>query len=312
MAVYDKRVLDRANQFIDETINPVTGATIAGAIDWNGAAQLSIRPWTKWDDNASVYGAVAYSNGCADWVEHFNADMDDQLTAIRATIPAHPNTIAPNNNWDSVVLDTDTLGYVFSNEVVNTVHYQPRVINNVTYYPYKPGWTNYRMWTSNDYTGEHVIYSAGVDCSGFLERCVSYADNQYQLGERLSGDEIISGTWQANASGERLTWCISAKDMQYHRHTHDEIGTLSWEVTNRNLLVPGDILFRSHAEGDAHVVIISKITYPTKSRTITGGSANVVVIEATAGQNQEWHVMNTQKWSILGNNYTPRRLKINN
>ena len=120
--VYDKRLLWRANLYLDECVNHTTGATIAGATDWNNrnpwyqdnsnlqnynpwgisqtggadvdGGQIDIQEWTRFDDstgpgasltaldNGEVYGSVAYSWAGADTPFHFNQDMLDQKDCI--------------------------------------------------------------------------------------------------------------------------------------------------------------------------------------------------------------------------------------
>ncbi|MEJ2629001.1 MAG: hypothetical protein P8078_10640, partial [bacterium] len=149
-AVYDKIMLDRLNLFIDERVNPITGMPVEyqgndsidewlerlGENDWNGRKQenYEIYPWTKFRDNSVVWGAVAYSYGCGDSVDDFNADMWDQYDTLQywylydeegeqwdwdITFP-HPvyeidveNTRAPNNNWDVYMHGTTAGGITY-------------------------------------------------------------------------------------------------------------------------------------------------------------------------------------------------------
>jgi hypothetical protein len=62
--VYDKRLLDTAKQFCNN--------------------DAGISDWTRWNDGETVTDAVAYSWGCADSVEDFNMDLDEQRRAISA------------------------------------------------------------------------------------------------------------------------------------------------------------------------------------------------------------------------------------
>lgn len=62
----------------------------------------------------------------------------------------------------------------------------------------------------------------------------------------------------------------------------------SWEITDINLMVPGDILINTSAP---HAVMVLNIIYPNNNRVVL--QANVTVIEATKGTNNEWRVLNT-------------------
>jgi hypothetical protein len=322
VAVYDKIMLDRANMYIDERIDHKTGQQIDGAVDWNGDEQIDIQDWTRFSDNKPVFGTVAYSWCCADWVTHFNDDLLDQLAAIHAFYNnantrwnnnnPHPDwanwngpdgipgnlddTISPDNDWDHVFLDTIEIGYLFSHHSIDGDKiFDPLMINGIEYHPYKPGYTSFR----GNLSAEGVIYSAGIDCSGFVERSCAYPKNNYKLGDKLE-------------KGDRLTWVTSMNAwnlMTYHRHDKIE-DYMIWEIdpADRSTIVPGDIL----RFPGSHVVIVLSINYPNGSRVVEDKSENITVIESTQGDRNQWYIMNTRKWSDIGNDYDPERLQIKN
>ncbi|GHU84955.1 hypothetical protein FACS189473_3320 [Spirochaetia bacterium] len=110
IAVYDKKLLWRANLYIDEGANdwnddhpwnapvagdagPVWWASSWGRNDWNtletgnqksGGQVTKILPWTRWNDNRTVEKHAAYGWGSWDTVSGFNNELKAQQELIAA------------------------------------------------------------------------------------------------------------------------------------------------------------------------------------------------------------------------------------
>ena len=106
LAVYDKKMLWRANLYIEETSNdwnnahpwnvPSTGSNGGpvwwdqnnwGNNEWNtesvsDGGQIEIKAWTRWNNNETVTNSVAYGFGCDNSVLEFNLNMKNQYEAI--------------------------------------------------------------------------------------------------------------------------------------------------------------------------------------------------------------------------------------
>jgi hypothetical protein len=129
LAVYDKKLLWRANLYINKTetalgnmdwnnAHPWTGEEGYGANDWlgtdnstgdNKGGQGNILSWTRWNDNGQVDKSVAYGWGCWDSVSDFNSKLTAQGSAIagkRSTDATYAQlnwvqgqTTAPGTSW---------------------------------------------------------------------------------------------------------------------------------------------------------------------------------------------------------------------
>jgi hypothetical protein len=289
-AIIDKTLLDRAKEYCNN--------------------DAGISNWTRWNDGETVRDAVAYSWGCADSVADFNADLEEQREALTAyyadenieILGENPNpadhrdwspwdqTIAPgegNDRW---------FNYLFGKYDEGTETYDYLTINGTRHNPYIPGLSTWKWWDQDNYHDYDTKRSAGVDCSGFVQRCASYAGNQYEA-PNVTNRCIWGG------EAPRL---IGVNGFA--------IDTFSWPVENRNLLIPGDILVLTGDLG--HVAMVLKIVYQDGTRVITlnnnGTSDGVFIIEATRGFFDEWCVMDSQSWINLGAGYEIRRLRINN
>ncbi len=300
-AVYDKIMLNRLNYFIDERVNRSTGTPVLsqgndsnyewlerlGELDWNGREQenYEIYPWTRFRDNNEVWGAVAYSYGCGDSVYDFNADMwelwdvlkywhsyDEEAQAwnwddyffhpVYGTYKEY--TIAPNGNWDDYLQGTTN----------NGITYYPLTMDEYTFYPYVPGFSeeryenyNYPTWYS-----EWVRYSAGIDCVGFLWRGICYPTNNYYI--------TFIGGYTLDDYSDRATWQSIPYSKPYSSVFRDS--TYVWFITEniygdmREVIVPGDIVAM-----DGHVAIVRDVVYTEGTREVEDD--NIYLIESCTG-----------------------------
>ena len=334
--VNDKKLLWRANLYIDETLNE--DGTASGNADWNNlnqwnstdnewrgtgnGGQIDIQEWTRYDftPDVPIYDSVAYSHGCADSPADFNLDMIDQRDTIRAWYTVNPiqdnstltntlkvwdNTLAPNGVW-GISEDNATINYRFGIPVTGSDAYDYIILDtnnddtNEEYYPYTPGFSSKKNNDDNNYESVHTCYSAGVDCSSFIQRCSSYLDNQYD----------------ANTIAElRNVWNNSYPSS--NRPLEGEGGLLnsSWLISDTNLIVPGDIIYITGLNVDQsrwwHFGIIDKINNIGINRQIT--SNNVFIIEATGygmkvRKNRTWYSLDNISGVTL---CEIRRLKTN-
>lgn len=290
MAVYDKSLLEMAKLYCDEN--------------------SGILPWTNFFNDEEVSDAVAYSLGCADSIEHFNADLLEQRDAIQSWysddnalwVPVinpnpHPEwsdwnlTTAPEDNWDSYMKG-------LYNDV--TELYDPLVIDGIAYYPFVPGFSSWRHTDNGGpgYRGIDTGYSAGVDCVGFIQRLITDLNTNYL-------DSF-------NVNVNRLQWGESTPNLIGNAGFRSNDYT--WLLDNINLLVPGDII-----AGPGHVAMVLRIEFTDDgTRTILADTSEnppipglgVIMIEAAWGDNREFRVTDYRRWSQLGNpeTYQARRL----
>ena len=324
MAVYDKKMMWRAQLYIDERINE--DSTPSGDNDWNdlnpwtsaqgnqwdtlgNGEQCELSAWTRWNDGVNIFNTTAYGWGCADSVADFKADLEEQKNALTAYYSDENNEKYGENNphpsehrdwspWNHTYAPGEEgidrwHNYLFG--IYNSDHGTYDALPGFEDQPYMPGLSTWKRFDEEDqynYVPSDVKRSAGVDCVGFVQRCASYDGNPYEA------DDI----------NERCIWGggmparIAFSSDQY-----------SWFIDNRNLLIPGDVLILPGDPG--HIAMVLKIVYLANSRIIAlndnGTSDGVFVIEATKGDDEQWMVLNSQTWQDLGVGYIRRRLRIN-
>jgi hypothetical protein len=291
VAVYDKILLERALEYCNN--------------------DAGISDWTRWNDGATVTDAVAYGWGCADSIADFNADMEEQRAALTAYYADTNNeTLGENpapadhrgwSPWEETIAPGEEsadrwFNYLFGEYVAGTETYDYLTINGTRHNPYIPGLSTWKKFSEENYHDYDTKRTAGVDCSGFIQRCASYAGNRYE-----TADVTSRCIWGGGAPG-----LIGVNGFASDDYT--------WPVGNRNLLIPGDVLVLSGNPG--HVAMVLRIVYPDGTRIIdfdeNGTTENVVVIESTKGPRDQWKVLNSQTWTNLGGGYNPIRLRINN
>lgn len=293
-AVYDKELLDTVNEYYNPNDN------------YDYVNGFKINDWTSFFNNSTVTDSVAYAWGGTDNVDEFNWKMDCQLNTIWAYYDENNNSvqILPNPNpadhktwvmWNN----TTAPDYYWRNYIAPPGDFNKGgafskiTINNWVYYPYIPGYSTYRYSKSQTdpsvgaYEWQHATYSAGIDCSGFVQRAAGYDMNPYSLEEL----PILYDTWDIKIDNKKSV---------------SQIGSdlYSRALIDNKSLVPGDIIINATAP---HVAIVSRIDYPDYKRS-DDNEGNVFLIEAARGNNEEWRVINTRRWFDLSG-YVARRLR---
>jgi hypothetical protein len=326
IAIYDKKLLWRANLYIAERGN-----------DWNDIhpwdAPLSENEWNtgngkqtidpadfNWWDNDLDYkiGAVAYSISCHDSPQEFNTKMEQQKTILdhyfnKNTDPycaAIPNdksgwtsTTAPDDRFlDPAPAGNDWQNYASGNSGV--------IINSETNYPYRPGYASERYAADTtpdkkEYERNEVTYiqqSTGVDCVGLVQRSASYADdNNYTLtpiygynwntSEPCTGREFIIAEPHTTKPVCNVVRLVKVTD-RASRFLQD--AEFVYPLIEK--LIPGDIVYYWSGSG-YHVMMVASITY-TEGRDTT--VANIQLIEANYPS-----VLKTRSISNLGTTANP-------
>ena len=212
------------------------------------------------------------------------------------------STLAPGGNWKN---------YIRTGTLLKNGSFPALTLNSTIYHPYVPGllsYITYKVSKANGggYNNKQLHAQAGVDCIGFVQRSASYTGNNYKL------KDYVNENWNA----ANITY-------RHDDHKTYDIGhdNYSWEIKDRNLLVPGDILYRKQPTGDdtrgeRHVAFVLRVEYPNENKRKisidedTEASKDVYVIEATGIKNY-YKVVNSQNWLDLKSGYSPRRFIIN-
>jgi hypothetical protein len=284
-----------ANPWIDGNVwNLDYNALIANDPDYiranhvNGG-QINIKPWTRYDfdPNTQIHGSVAYSWGGCDSTKDFNDDLTDQRAAVRAWYTLHPiagnaeltntlqnwpNTWAPNNTW-GIAEDNGQVNYRFGIPVAGSFTYDP--IPGIEPRPYTPGFAS-KKYNRDVYEARHACYSAGADCSGFVQRAASYAGNRYD-----DNNGNVTDAGMNTLPEQRLLWALAYPAYMTNLLEADGLTAASWEIVNNgvgpiNLVVPGDIVIISGVNV-WHIGIVDRIQFGL-NRQVT--ETDIRVIEA--------------------------------
>jgi hypothetical protein len=342
LAIYDKKMLWRANLYIDESgandwnhTNPwkapasggITNITPKwwtpewGYNEWNhdqgsiyegNGEQIPIKSWTRYylagtNSNFSnttriVNGSVAYTTGGSDSPFQFNLEMNNQMNCLN---------ISKQGGWSQTIAPETTLSDWINYDL--TI----RSSNGTSFYPYRPGLSaKHRYSDPNTYNAEQVKASSGADCSGFIQKTASYNGNIYVLD-----DLTVEDTWSSGQASALLEGFSDFPRGFGNKSVLISDETLDWayQPENLQLVVPGDFIYLK-AEGKQHVAMIQKITRPMEGAEITRD--NVYVIHATSGRGLTWKINVNDKWENdllsdppsdiwykIGNKFQVRRLK---
>ncbi|MBN1699750.1 MAG: hypothetical protein JW881_19705 [Spirochaetales bacterium] len=291
MAVYDKRLLDAANMYVDETIDE--GGSPTGLSDWNGAAQIPIRKWIRFNDNCEVGNAVAYGWGCWDSVDMFNTEvttvegLSENVTEWYGyTFPAFEVVTSDNVDYYKPVSGSHSVPQLTTYAAFGDESQAMLVFRDAEGNPVDPdgGVLDENSAYDKNYNWRLAAASSGTDCSGFVSRCALLSGTNYKIVDIDDNNKV-------------------EKEGTGHLVNPD----YTWEIADsvRSLIVPGDIIVKK-----GHVAIVLAVDFPDGSRDL---GANILqrvsIIHSTSSQSR-WRVRNDQDWSDIGSTYKPRRLII--
>jgi len=299
VGVSDKKMLWRANLYIDERKNP-DGTWKIGT----GTGQANITLGTRaancpWDDFTNAEKVLLDNldwNGRNPWIGNaWDTRGDGKQIEIKPWT-MYKNAIEPyysiGGNVNSAVAYTfggcdsvydfnkdmeDQAIALGNNPEENNSALAPTLPNTENY------WLNYKDTTyrpSNSYIAakdpdrEYSIYEAsksgGVDCGGFLMRVASYKINgekAYTIGSDNDETRDLIG----NAPNIAHYPGIFPSTTDY---AQAKMATYSWDVVDLNLLIPGDFVWFN-----GHVAIINTIEYSDNHRLTD--TDKITFIEAT-------------------------------
>ena len=118
-----------------------------------------------------------------------------------------------------------------------------------------PGMSSWKRQVLGNYHDYDTKRSAGVDCSGYIQRCASYENNPYTVND-LTTRVVWGGGSQS---------LIGPQGFASNEYT--------WPIADRNCLIIDDII-----SCDGHVVMVWKIVYDDNLRNVIPD--NVHIIEA--------------------------------
>jgi hypothetical protein len=341
LSVYDKKLLWRANLYIDEgggdwndlhpwNAPPASGERAPawwdsswGYNSWNlsgtpgvpGGQVTSVAPWTRWNDGATVLGAVAYGWGCWDSVSDFNKELNEQRDLIaQGRVPEHKNYQSSDFvrlqwTYDSAAPDQSWQNYIFPGKksVNNTVQYHKSLtqaeLDGNQQHPYFvngsqasiPGLSTY--WEEQDppqYEYNQVLRTSGIDCSGLAHQAALYDGSPYYVAKN-SSSKYGTTTFGDNDEAALL---IRGTGWQLEDQANQAARERDQDLVSR--AVPGDILVRS----GVHVVIVQEIepAGDEGNRGKVTAYNQVKIIHSTQGSNKAatWMVQQ-DSWADLGN-----------
>jgi hypothetical protein len=342
IAVYDKKMLWRANLYIDEGDSDWNNENPWDALlaknDWNkdengnlvtgdraGKQVVDIRPWTKSNTGymqelkggtttITVTDALPYGWCGVDEPFSTSAKLFEQKALLGAKFDSKgdllPNPIGNAVAWSSTLAPKKS----WTNYVDSTV----ATINNVEYHSYRPGYSTERRFGTigqNNFDANEnqlVRESIGMDCSGFLTKSVSYPGNNYAVPDL----PLLADTWTTRNStwsnGHRATNELKPEANQYTWliWSHDIRSDLTQypqegdeTIPSSVPLEPGDLMFIY--DGDR--VTTNHVAIVQDVRRQADGSikfSDVTLIEAASGYNRQYKVLNKQTfWGYVRNSF---------
>lgn len=331
--VYDAPMLWRANLYVDEG---------AGTADWNNrhpwkdpeknewyvsqangadkdGGQIDIKAWTHFNGTDTLIdNSVAYSLGGTDSVADFNADLMEQEVAIQSYYsnvnpmwqtqenPHSPWAVwekssAPGNEWLNYLIP-----YVATAGTLN-----PLNVGGCKLYPYRPGYAMKRkLENPSRYRWEDVNYSAGVDCSGLVDRASAYVGNRYELQSDNKVQEVrelwstlglehekhaivsLTDDKAANIFREK-SWLIWEDKPPQNGIYPDDINSIALPVSSFS---PGDIVLFYTAENSCdHIAFVSEVRFSEGHSISRNG---IILLEAASGLFKEFRVLRTQSFGM--------------
>ena len=335
IAVYDKKMLWRANLYINEGENDWNNVhpwnTSDTSIEWFGennwlvsdlpqtGGQCEIKEWTRWNDGETVTNSVAYGWGCWDSVNQFNNELINQRTAIGNYRNEHPEsnfaalqwintqTTAPGTGtgterWKNYIFQKDAATDENGQNKISEINADVSVPGLSTYWDEKP--------RESFSSPKHDKYTSGTDCSGLVAMSANYSGNKYTLNNIDETEDFVEKTENTTTETNKSLAIYSDEWFLKPDEELNELGKQKKKIQQEILAhaVPGDILVKPR-----HVVIIQNLHYLDDNMLIIDYS-QVDVIHSTKGlkdQAESWMV-NKGTWENIQKtvtDYQLRRLK---
>lgn len=309
LAMYDKKMLWRANLYIDEGDDFFNETSIP--VDWNDRC-----PWiegNEWNtqngnggqvitpvnvtshNDSTVTDSVCYSLAAQDSPFEYNDKMlNHQLPLLSFIYDSQGNVDDSNpDRWD----ETTAPGNLWDN-------YESNIIDNngITYYPYRPGYSSHDSSNGDKNTPGK---SSGVDCTGFIQRSKSYNGEFYSL------PSIGMRYWDTFEDTDPNRRYLTVTDDNNVSESHHNM----WRVTiapefgephSLEKLVPGDIVYWWH-NGGYHVTMINKLEYDDETRNTD--TVRINLIEAWDDYQNRVSVLITRELLEIDREWIIGRLK---
>ena len=349
IAVYDKKMLWRANLYIDnietELGNPDWNDvhlwnTADTSINWYGenewlvtgtkkaGGQCEINDWTRWNDGATVINSVAYGWGCWDSVKQFNDELNEQRTAIEQYRNEHPESEFTALEWTNTQTTAPGSGegtqrwknYIFQEEAATDKN-ELNKISEINADVSVPGLSTY--WDEeprNSFSSpKHDKYTSGTDCSGLVAMSANYSGNNYTLDNIDETKKFIGKTESTTTEANKSLALFAASNdepwqlvLTVQQENNDDLKLR--RASQRKILahaVPGDILVKT----SEHVIIVQNLNYPDNNMLITDFNQVAVIHSCeklTTENNSTWQVKKCTANQISSsiNLYQLRRLTV--
>lgn len=323
LAVYDHKMLWRANLYIDEANDWNDEHRWVEGNEWNldadgnvvtgdraGMQNITPVPFT-WHDNIDHdIKSVAYNLTSHDTPFDYNEKMGQQWLLLEHSMQNDYNGFSGGNPdciWPSFYAPGSKI-FDFSGEsswgnyIAETDEHAPIEIGGNMTYPYRPGYNSWYYGEENNLPNSVIKQSTGVDCVGFVQRSASYGINDTL--NSFSLPDLTSYQWSDQGSVITNRRYIIAESYekpngQIVNEIHmDRITFWNNEDDNGNILnldkvIPGDIIYYWNGNG-YHVMMVSNVTISQDGDAIQPG--DIEIIEATS-----WQVSYAAKVHTLAN-----------
>ncbi|BDC92598.1 hypothetical protein [Treponema bryantii] len=322
IAVYDKKMLWRANLYLNKSEKALGGEDWNNAHPWNApnsapyvsdiwfgindwntsnGGQCDINSWTRWNDGEEVTNSVAYGWGCWDSVKQFNDELNNQSTAIENYRNEHPESNFAALQWVNAQTTAPGTGtgtqrwknYVFQENAATDKNGQNK-ISEINADVSVPGLSTY--WDEKPRESfsspKHDKYTSGTDCSGLVAISANYSGNKYTLNNIDETIAWVSKSEDTTTEANKSLALYSEEWFLKPDNELDELGKQKKKIQQEILAhaVPGDILDKA----GNHVVVINDIKL-TDGKVISFD--DVTVIHSASGVEKAWKSWKVHKSS---------------
>ena len=246
IAVYDKKMLWRANQYINETEAKLQNIDWNNAHKWNtedkniswygdnewlgdtNGGQIPIQGWTRFNDE-DVNGSVAYGWGCIDSVKEFNEELKKQALEIKAYRTkketekekkyaelswGESETTAPEGKWENYIFDEEDEVLEVEDKKLKDKKKEELYLSKNN--PSVPGLSTY--WYSLNkkyYKYEQAVRTSGIDCSGLAYVSTRYEGSKYETNQFNNVDKPGAKHFNENTSAWISGKTVTIRPLSY-------------------------------------------------------------------------------------------------
>lgn len=260
--------------------------------------------WKHWfGNNTTQDNRVAYDYWGQDSPLEYNYKMDNQKKLLEYYYDRQSNYYpegrenedpvplaynlytAPGNNKYHYLYGPEEGNYT-TNQQIRSLNSGSISIDNVIYHPYVPGVSN--TFGDGAWPENIASFAAGLDCTGFVSRAMSYPDSNYTYVTAIASHFLETCLWDDDPGvtahpSTTYGWEITTRDDRIRNN----LGL--FEYPDLRYLIPGDLL----TYNEAHTFMVLTVDYDTETGVV--GVGDVRLIESTYNSFADWGKVTDEK-----------------